>query len=60
LLTLTHTYPSENRFVNPDEWNSAEFRRNHHLYWGKVYKADEVKVSWHVPTTAEIDFTLRI
>jgi len=22
LLTLTHTYPLENRFVNPDEWNS--------------------------------------
>ncbi|KAJ7275353.1 hypothetical protein B0H12DRAFT_1086888 [Mycena haematopus] len=60
LLTLTHTYPSENRFVNPDEWNSPEFRRNHHLYWGKVYKADEVKVSWHVPSAEEIDFTLRI
>lgn len=22
LLTLTHTYPLENKFVNPDEWNS--------------------------------------
>ena len=22
LLTLTHTYPLENRFVNPDEWGS--------------------------------------
>ena len=22
LLTITHTYPLENRFVNPDEWNS--------------------------------------
>ncbi|KAF7339921.1 Membrane protein [Mycena venus] len=60
LLTLTHTYPLENRFVNPDEWNSQEFRRKHHLYWGKVYKADEVKVSWHVPTVEEIDFTLRL
>jgi proteasome activator subunit 4 len=22
LLTLTHTYPLENKFVNPEEWNS--------------------------------------
>lgn len=22
LLTLTHTYPLETKFVNPDEWNS--------------------------------------
>lgn len=22
LLTMTHTYPLENKFVNPDEWNS--------------------------------------
>jgi proteasome activator subunit 4 len=22
LLTLTHTYPLENKFVNPDEWSS--------------------------------------
>ncbi|KAJ7169566.1 hypothetical protein C8R46DRAFT_1162360 [Mycena filopes] len=58
LLTLTHTYPLENKFVNADEWNSEEFRRNHHLYWGKVYTAEEVKVSWHVPNAEEIDFTI--
>lgn len=23
LLTLTHTYPMENKFVNPDEWKGA-------------------------------------
>lgn len=22
LLTLTHTYPLENKFINPDEWSS--------------------------------------
>ncbi|KAJ6574791.1 hypothetical protein B0H19DRAFT_1254444 [Mycena capillaripes] len=60
LLTLTHTYPLENKFVNPDEWKSDEFRRNHHLYWGKLYKAEEVKISWHVPSAEGIDFTIRI
>ncbi|KAJ7630634.1 hypothetical protein FB45DRAFT_1027837 [Roridomyces roridus] len=60
LLTLTHTYPLENKFVNPEEWNSEEFRRKHYLYWGKVYKADEVTVSWHVPNSDEIDFSCQI
>lgn len=61
LFTLTHTYPLENKFVNPDEWNSEgmlsfvhaytpsaqsppEFRWNHHRHWGKLYKAEDVKV----------------
>ncbi|EPQ60969.1 hypothetical protein GLOTRDRAFT_135553 [Gloeophyllum trabeum ATCC 11539] len=77
LLTLTHTYPLENRFVNPDEWESeggpsvqehrhedeagfADFRANHIRYWGKLYKPEEVKISWHVPSAEEIDFALEI
>ncbi|KAI5124439.1 hypothetical protein M0805_008323 [Coniferiporia weirii] len=60
LLTLTHTYPLENKFVNPDEWNSEDFRRNHHKYWGKLYKPEEIQVSWHVPCTAEVDFALSL
>ncbi|XP_006454756.1 hypothetical protein AGABI2DRAFT_215246, partial [Agaricus bisporus var. bisporus H97] len=79
LLTVTHTYPLENKFVNPAEWNSqgkfdtyamacssvklivsifAEFRKNHHRYWGKRYAQGEV--SWHVPSKAAIEFALRI
>ncbi|KAJ7655130.1 hypothetical protein DFH06DRAFT_491600 [Mycena polygramma] len=60
LLTLTHTYPLENKFVNPDEWASEDFRRNHHLYWGKVYTSEEVKISWHVPNNEEVDFAIQI
>lgn len=79
LLTLTHTYPLEDKFVNPKEWNSegllnvqawffkphlltyaVEFRVNHHQHWGKLYTAEEVEVSWHVPTQEEIDFGLQI
>ena len=59
LLTLTHTYPLENKFVNPEEWNSdgqyavwstpkaeflTEFYSNHHRHWGKLYKPEEVVV----------------
>ncbi|KAK2462050.1 hypothetical protein APHAL10511_006513 [Amanita phalloides] len=60
LLTITHTYPLENKFVNPDVWESLEFRNNHHHYWGKLYEPDEVKISWHVPCEQEINFALRI
>ncbi|EEB88639.1 hypothetical protein MPER_13432, partial [Moniliophthora perniciosa FA553] len=60
LLTLTHTYPLENKFVNPDEWNSEEFRWNHHRHWGKLYAPDEVTISWHVPNNEEIEFAIQI
>ena len=77
LLTLTHTYPLEDRFMNPEEWVSevtflmishcghrsraaSDFRRNHHRFWGKLYTQDEIKISWHVPDDAELDFAIEI
>ncbi|KAF5337122.1 hypothetical protein D9611_003196 [Ephemerocybe angulata] len=60
LLTLTHTYPLENKFVNPAEWTSEDFQKQHHLHWGKRYKPDEVTVAWHVPDDEEVDFALEI
>ncbi|RDB28522.1 Proteasome activator complex subunit 4 [Hypsizygus marmoreus] len=60
LLTLTHTYPLENKFVNPEEWNSNEFHTNHHRHWGKLYTPEEVTMSWHVPNNEEIEFALEI
>ncbi|KAF9056646.1 hypothetical protein BJ165DRAFT_1522537 [Panaeolus papilionaceus] len=60
LLTLTHTYPLENKFINPEQWTSEEFRRNHHRHWGQLFAPDEVKISWHIPNTEEIEFVMRI
>ncbi len=31
LLTLTHTYPVENKFVNPEEWASQGDLSTHYL-----------------------------
>jgi len=45
MLTLTHTYPLENKFVNPETWKSEEFQKNHHKHWGKLYRPEEVHVS---------------
>ncbi|GLB36425.1 putative protein with domain of unknown function (DUF3437) [Lyophyllum shimeji] len=60
LLTLTHTYPLENKFVNPEEWESPEFQANHHQHWGKLYAPEEVTISWHRPNEQEIQFALDI
>ncbi|KAH7914507.1 hypothetical protein BJ138DRAFT_1143879 [Hygrophoropsis aurantiaca] len=60
LCTLTHTYPVENKFVNPSEWKSEEFQRNHHRYWGKLYRPEDVEITWHVPNPDELDFALEI
>ncbi|KAF9036519.1 hypothetical protein BDZ89DRAFT_1100671 [Hymenopellis radicata] len=50
LLTLTHTYPLENKF----------FRWNHHRHWGKLYAPDDIEISWHIPNAEEINFALDI
>ncbi|KAI0274846.1 hypothetical protein BC834DRAFT_814888 [Gloeopeniophorella convolvens] len=60
LLTLTHTYPLEDKFANRDEWASEEFRFNHHKHWGKLYKAEDVSVTWHVPDEEELNFALEL
>lgn len=48
LLSCTHTYPLENRWVNPEEWYSAEFSHSHHKYWGKLYAPGEAKVDFQL------------
>ncbi|PWZ00606.1 hypothetical protein BCV70DRAFT_199880 [Testicularia cyperi] len=60
ISSLTSLYPSEQRFVNPDVWQGEEFERRSHLYWGKLYEAKEVHISWHVPSEAEIDMCLEL
>ncbi|KAF9073805.1 armadillo-type protein [Rhodocollybia butyracea] len=60
LLTLTHTYPYENKFVNPEEWESEEFRQSHHQHWGKTYAREDVTISWHVPNDEEIEFAIAV
>lgn len=29
------------------EFCSAEFNRNHIHHWGRLYKAEDVKIEWH-------------
>lgn len=59
-LRLTTCWTEDARFVNKDEWNSDHFKKNSHLYWGKVYKRSECKIDWHVPTQPELAFVERL
>ncbi|KDQ20580.1 hypothetical protein BOTBODRAFT_169318 [Botryobasidium botryosum FD-172 SS1] len=60
LQSLTGIYPLASRFVNKDEWEDENFAREHHRYWGKVYKYEEVDIEWHMPTDEEIAFAMEI
>lgn len=60
LDTLTQIYTLEDRFVNPDEWDSASFRSGHHRYWGRLYAAEDVEIQWHIPSSDEVVFVLEL
>ncbi|KAG8998807.1 hypothetical protein FRB90_012229 [Tulasnella sp. 427] len=51
-------YTLEDRFVNPDEWDSPSFRADHHRSWGRLYAAEDVEIQWHVPSPEEVAFVL--
>lgn len=58
LRSLTSYYANDIRSVNPDIWNSAEFRFNHHKYWSEFPTLSEMKVDWHTPSEDEILFSI--
>lgn len=60
IFSLVSIYPKEQRFVNPDEWNSPEFQRNSHRAWGKLYTFSQVHIDWHTPSDAEIAMALDV
>lgn len=40
--------------------NMSDFRLNHHLWWGKLYRAAEVKPDWRRPSDKDIDMALEV
>ena len=58
--SLTSLYPKEQRFVNQETWDSEDFAKRSHLFWGKMYDEKSVKINWHVPTEAEINMALEV
>lgn len=60
LSNLTSTYVEEDHFVNPAEWESPDFKHNHHHYWGKQYRLSEIVPRWHSPSSEEVEFAIAI
>lgn len=58
LASLTSIWPREGRSASPDDWASEEYQKRPHLHWGEIHTAGDVKLSWHTPTDAEVDFAL--
>ena len=57
LHTAATIYTINSRYVNPVEWDSPEFNRNTTSYWGKMYEADEVDVTWHGACTLRNNYS---
>nr|XP_019009928.1 proteasome activator subunit 4 [Kwoniella pini CBS 10737]OCF48709.1 proteasome activator subunit 4 [Kwoniella pini CBS 10737] len=60
ISALTTIFFKDMRFLNDDVYQSEDFKRNHILYWGKLYRSAEVKPRWRVPSEEDIDMALEI
>ncbi|KIJ68675.1 hypothetical protein HYDPIDRAFT_106916 [Hydnomerulius pinastri MD-312] len=60
LHTLTTVYPTNNHFVNDDQWAESDFNNSHSTQWGRLYEAKDINIEWHVPNAEEIKFVLEI
>jgi proteasome activator subunit 4 len=39
---------------------TVDFVKNSHKYWGKRASAYDLKVKWHIPSDAELDFAIKL
>ncbi|SNX83239.1 related to BLM10 - proteasome activator subunit [Melanopsichium pennsylvanicum] len=60
ISSLTSLYPREQRFVNQETWESEDFVKRSHLFWGKMYEEKAININWHTPNEAEIGMTLEL
>ncbi|KAJ1028660.1 hypothetical protein NDA16_001826 [Ustilago loliicola] len=60
ISSLTSLYPTEQRFVNLETWESEAFEKRSHLFWGKMYEEKSIKINWHIPSDEEIDMAIEL
>ena len=60
LSALVNVYAAEQRCLNPREWDSDMRRHHPHRLFGRVYELEDVEITWHVPSSAEIDMALDV
>jgi proteasome activator subunit 4 len=56
LESLSTTYILECRSHNLKTWNNADFKKNASQKWGEKVDLEDLDISWHVPSEAEISF----
>lgn len=60
LSCLTATYPEEMHLLNRPDRESDDFKLNHTMWWGKLYRPADVMPQWKTPTDANVDMALEI
>ncbi|WVQ73567.1 hypothetical protein IAR50_003145 [Cryptococcus sp. DSM 104548] len=58
--SLTSVYYSEMKMLNVDTIESSDFKANHHLYWGKLYRPSEVKPEWKMPSREDVEMAFEV
>nr|XP_019049698.1 proteasome activator subunit 4 [Kwoniella bestiolae CBS 10118]OCF28628.1 proteasome activator subunit 4 [Kwoniella bestiolae CBS 10118] len=58
--SLTSIYFKDMRGLNDDVCQSEDFKLNHTLYWGKLYRPSEVKPDWRLPSAQDIEMAFDI
>ncbi|WVQ81077.1 hypothetical protein IAT38_003199 [Cryptococcus sp. DSM 104549] len=60
MSSLTSVYFKEMRAFNPDVYASEDFKTNHVLYWGKLYRPSEIQLQWRVPDARDIEMAFDV
>lgn len=60
LSCLTALYLEEMNLLNAADRDSEDFKKNHTMWWGKLYRPAQVKPQWKRPTDADVDMALEV
>ncbi|WOO84927.1 Autophagy-related protein 22 [Vanrija pseudolonga] len=60
LSCLTALYVEEMHLLNKPDRESEDFKLNHTLWWGKLYRPCEALPQWRRPTDADVDMALEV
>ncbi|WFD45093.1 Proteasome activator BLM10 [Malassezia psittaci] len=60
ILSLGTLYPNEQRCVNREVWDSAEYQANGYRHWGQLISLTDVRVNWHTPSSEELAMVMDV
>ncbi|BEI84863.1 hypothetical protein CcaverHIS002_0502640 [Cutaneotrichosporon cavernicola] len=60
LSCLTALYLEEMNLLSKPDRDSDDFKLNHSLWWGKLYRANEALPQWKRPNDADVEMALEV